>query len=41
MTKFNNLKVKRVKSNLKYIESKLVKTKATVKGRSTKQATII
>ena len=25
MTKFNNLKVKRVKSNLKYTESKLVK----------------
>ena len=27
MTKFNNLKVKRVKSNLKYTESKLVKKK--------------
>ena len=25
MTKFNNLKVKRVKSNLKYAESKVVK----------------
>ena len=25
MTKFNNLKVKRVKSNLKYTESKLAK----------------
>ena len=25
MTKFNNLKVKRVKSNLKHTESKLVK----------------
>ena len=38
MTKFNNLKVKRVtgKSNLKYTESKLVK-----KGRNTKKATII
>ena len=29
MTKFNNLKVKRVKSNLKYTESKLVKKKKT------------
>ena len=27
MTKFNNLKVKRVKSNLKYTESELVKQK--------------
>ena len=27
MTKFNNLNVKRVKSNLKYSESKLVKKK--------------
>ena len=27
MTKFNNLKVKRVESNLKYTESKLVKKK--------------
>ena len=33
VTKFNNLKVKRVKSNLKYTESKLV--------RNTKKATII
>ena len=41
MTKFNNLKVKRVKSNLKYTESKLVKKKTTVKGRNTKKATII
>ena len=32
MTKFNNLKVKRVESNLKYTESKLVKKKNTVKG---------
>ena len=41
MTKFNNLKVKRVKSNLKYTESKLVKKKPTVKGRNTKKPTII
>ena len=41
MTKFNNLKVKRVKSNLKYTESKLVKKKTMVKGRNTKKATII
>ena len=42
MTKFNDLKVKRVKSNLKYTESKLVKKKkTTVKGRNTKKATII
>ena len=43
MTKFNNLKVKRVKSNLKYTQSKLVKKKkkTTVKGRNTKKATII
>ena len=40
MTKFNNLKVKRVKSNLKYTESKLVK-KNTVKGRNSKKVTII
>ena len=33
MTKFNNLKVKRVKSNLKYIESKLVKKKDRVKKK--------
>ena len=39
-TKFNNLKVKRVKSNLKYTESKLV-NKATEEGRNTKKATII
>ena len=38
MTKFNNLKVKRVKSNLKYTESKLVKKKkTTLKGRNTKK----
>ena len=37
MTKFNNLKVKRVKSNLKYSESKLVK-KTTVKGRNSKKS---
>ena len=41
MTKFNNLKVKRVKSNLKYTESKLVKKKNTVKGRNSKKVTII
>ena len=41
MTKFNDLKVKRVKSNLKYTESKLVKKKTTLKGRNTKKATII
>ena len=41
MTKFNNLKVKRVKSNLKYTESKLVKKKTTVKGRNSKKVTII
>ena len=41
MTKFNDLKVKRVKSNLKYTESKLVKKKAKLKGRNTKKATII
>ena len=37
----SNLKVKRVKSNLKYTESKLVKKKAMVKGRNTKKAIII
>ena len=41
MTKFNNLKVKRVKSNLKHTESKLVKKRTTLKGRNTKKATII
>ena len=41
MTKFNNLKVKRVQSNLKYTESKLVKKKTTVKGRNSKKASII
>ena len=41
MKKFNNLKVKRVKSNLKYTESKLVKKKTTVKGRNSKKVTII
>ena len=41
MTKFNNLKVKRAKSNLRYSESKLAKKKAMVKGRNTKKATII
>ena len=41
MTKFINLKVKRVKSNLKYTASKLVKKKTTLKGRNTKKATII
>ena len=40
MTKFNNLKVKRVKSNLKYTESKLEK-KITLKRRNTKKATMI
>ena len=37
MTKFNNLRVKRVKSNLVYTESKLVKKTTTVKGRNTKK----
>ena len=37
MTKFNNLKVKRVKSNLKYTKSKLVKKKTTVKGKILKK----
>ena len=41
MTKFSNLKMKRVESNLIYTESKLVKKKTTVKGRNTKKATII
>ena len=42
MTKFSNLKVKRVRSNLKYTESKLVKKKeTTLKGRNAKKATII
>ena len=41
MAKFNNLRVKRVKSNLKYTESKLAKKKTTLKGRNTKKATII
>ena len=41
MTKFNDLKVKRVKSNLIFTASKLVKKKATVKERNTKKATII
>ena len=41
ITIFNNLKVKSVKSNLKYTKSKLVKKKTTVKGRNTKKATII
>ena len=41
MTKFNNLKGKRVKSNLKHTESKLVKKRTTLKGRNTKKATII
>ena len=41
MTKFNNIKVKRVKSNLKYTVSKLVKKKTTEKGRNTKKATMI
>ena len=35
MTKFNNLNAKRVKSSLKYTESKLVKKKTTLKGRNT------
>ena len=33
MTKFSNLKVKRVRSNLKYTESKLVKKKDHVKRK--------
>ena len=41
MTKFSNLKVKRVRSNLKHTESKLVKKKTTLKGRNAKKATII
>ena len=41
MTEFSNLKVKRVKSNLKYTESKLVKKKAMVKGRNAKKSIII
>ena len=43
MTKFNNLKVKRAKSNLKYTESKFAKKKkkTTGEGRNTKKATII
>ena len=41
MTKFSNLRVKRVKLNLKYTESKLVNKKATLKRRSTEKATII
>ena len=41
ITIFNNLKVKSVKSNLKYTKSKLVKKKTTVKGRNTEKATII
>ena len=35
MTKFNNIKAKSVKSNLKYTKSKLVKKKTTLKGRNT------
>ena len=41
MTKFNNIKVKRVNSHLKYIVSKLVKKKTNEKGRKTKKATMI
>ena len=41
MTKFSNLKVTRVRSNLKHTESKLVKKKTTLKGRNAKKATII
>ena len=42
MTKFNNLKLKRAKSNLKYTESKFAKKKKTTgEGRNTKKATII
>ena len=41
MKKFNNIKVKRVNSHLKYIVSKLVKKKTTEKGRNTKKSTII
>ena len=41
MTIFSNLKVKRVRSNLKYTEAKLVKKKTTLKGRNAKKATII
>ena len=38
MTKFNNLKGKRVKSNLKHTQSKLVKKRTTLKGRNTKKS---
>ena len=41
ITKFNNLRVKRVKSNLKYTESKLVNEQTRLKRRSTEKATII
>ena len=41
MTKFNNIRVKRVKSNLKYTDSNLVNKKTTLKRRSTEKATII
>ena len=38
MTKFNNIKVKRVNSHLKYIVSKLVKKRATKKEEKPKKA---
>ena len=41
MTKFNNLKVKRVKSNLKSTESKLVKKDHGKRKKYAKKATII
>ena len=41
MTKFNNPKVKKVKSNLKLTKSKLIKKRTTLKGRNTKKATVI
>ena len=41
MTKFSNIRVERVKSNLKYTESKLVNKMTTLKRRNTKKATIM
>ena len=37
MTKFNNIKVKRINSHLKYIVSKLVKKRATKKEERPKK----
>ena len=41
MIKFNNIKMKRVESKLKYTVSKLVKKKTMGKGKKTKKATIM